>query len=859
MPPQPTRAAGAAAQGPQARANGEAAIAPTAARSSGYDQLRRVTQEVQNLGRQNLWAAAWDSLQDACRGAVRSDAVLYSAALRPCERATAWQTSLGVLEDLGATALHNDAVLWSSCMGAVGRTEQWRCAELCFASMRCEKIEADAICVNSCLTAFAKAGRWRRAAQELRRCAGLQIPLDAIARNAGLAACDKGAESQAAVRMLEEFREAKMRPDVVSFTAASSACAKDRKMWRMGLDITRQLLACGILPTVVTYNAACTACATGKEWWLPLHLLGEMWSSHSLAPDVGVITASMASCATLDAPLDVALTILDDMLYMGPPPTAFSCSVAIDACLVHGSKDVAEDLCKLMVERGLQLSAFTYSRLLGAADSPSNAGAVMQRMAADAVQADVVVFGTAASRCEAGGYWQQALKWLAECRRSMLQTSVELLGSVASALEKRREWRNALELLNSVAVRGLRSSDILQNAVSSACQKGWQWPIVLELMGSMARTQDLVSLNAALASLDDAAEWQAALRLLLASRRARVQADAVTCASAMQALTGDGESCWRKAFHVSEELAFQRMSLNAVVGGAAISSCRGECCWLGVMSLLRETRRLDDELGDLVAHLAALDAVEADPGPGRLLAASAFRCVLAWTAARTRGHALESKRGKEREGQAAANVVKQGQMIQAVDLLLWHGCADADVTAAAARAVVAFALAELRLEDAQGAQPASLLGRFDRPNMPYCLGAGPTAEACAQLQRTDRGSSGSSPDRGSHGHWLSKARRSARSLTRQELAASASGSLPSTEPATKSLVAWFSCVLAPQRGGAQHRQALGHLVTHDASSAGAGDILRPVFADHDRSSHAERQALLVLLDASRFGQFAPTD
>lgn len=70
-------------------------------------------------------------------------------------------------------------------------------------------------------------------------------------------------------------------------------------------------------------------------------------------------------------------------------------------------------------------------------------------------------------------------------------------------------------------------------------------------------------------------------------------------------------------------------------------------------------------------------------------------------------------------------------------------------------------------------------------------------------------------------------------------------------PATKAIAAWISS--AGPAAGARPPACRGRPAGHGpaAGAAGPAGALLPVFADHDRSLHAERQGLLALLAAAR--------
>eukprot|EP00434_Breviolum_minutum_P017098 symbB.v1.2.015087.t3/scaffold1118.1/size136889/10 len=96
--------------------------------------------------------------------------------------------------------------------------------------------------------------------------------------------------------------------------------------------------------------------------------------------------------------------------------------------------------------------------------------------------------------------------------------------------------------------------------------------------------------------------------------------------------------------------------------------------------------------------------------------------------------------------------------------------------------------------------------------------------------------------------WLSRARRHARDVHAQT-------TMPTLEPKSKGIVAWAAIHLQ-QHGDTV--QCSGRI--HEWSwNWGSSDLLVPVFVEHDRSPHAERQALLTCSPVGRQGiASAPT-
>lgn len=183
--------------------------------------------------------------------------------------------------------------------------------------------------------------------------------------------------------------------------------------------------------------------------------------------------------------------------------------------------------------------------------------------------------------------------------------------------------------------------------------------------------------------------------------------------------------------------------------------------------------------------------------------------------------------------------------VVAVELLHWHGKLGGTLETAFRKCVYVPVLPRLRRltsrtdssDDFKIDRQGNKLSRPSRVHdatleRQFTLGNVFTGEALTALERID------------HAHWNSLAQY----RSRQELLLS--GTKAEEDPAAKDLVAYTQGIVKIDDGDVVEvaDRAVGH---GDAKQC---IWILPVFVDHDRSSHAERQALLVLLEALPIGK-----
>ncbi|CAJ1360941.1 unnamed protein product, partial [Effrenium voratum] len=448
-----------------------------------------------------------------------------------------------------------------------------------------------------------------------------------------------------------------------------------------------------------------------------------------------------------------------------------------------------------------RLDVCTVSSLIvarGHVSDVSGALAWISWMRRNAVEPDEQAFASGLAVCSAGKEWWSALGLLQDMAQQQLQLGSFSLTAGISACESRRRWRWALRLLFSEASEASEARlPLAANAALAACEKGWAWRHALALWLRRAENAvDAVGCNSVCAALAGAELWRSALQAL---RLRRLETDVVRYTTVLGSCPS---SCWPTSLELAA-VPRQGIAPNPLLRAAlqGVLSAHG---WRRSWQLLADGGSGDESL------VAATEALCARVGP--------------WVAAR-----LE----KPLRAELKTPQEDYGQAIAACEALAWWGRLACEDRAAFGRRVYAPAVGRLRLCAAGG---AGLGGGFflvdGELEKRFSLGV-----LCSSALRE--------LELGEVGAWRLAAQKAAR--RRQGVV---EGGLE-MEPSAQAVLAWSACWLTTgafrvgKVWGVWRSQPSG---VEAPRGAGHWGRLRPVFADHDRSGHAERRALLRILE-----------
>ncbi|CAK9037964.1 unnamed protein product [Durusdinium trenchii] len=419
---------------------------------------------------------------------------------------------------------------------------------------------------------------------------------------------------------------------------------------------------------------------------------------------------------------------------------------------------------------------------------------------------DVVTISTVVKCCTENSVWLPSTRLLAFARQSSVEVDRVARNSLMFGFCQGQEWERSLEVAPTVA--DLYTKDGLVMAVA----RGLRWTLALCL-----RSESQIGHTALLGTFSKGEKWQLALDLLQSAGTCRSSADSQVCASALFALQGR----WRRVLGLlpSRKVISPNL-LEAALQACAAAMQRGQAA------------RLFQQLSS--PSITAFNALLAACGVG-LLGSLARSDLVAYKA---RGslqmsfgeppYRLDQVLPEEQVLSRLQNYVQTGPakevnaMVSAVDLLEERDGWDACTEGAWQRRVRALQVAAVvKLQRGAPAGTCRSPGRALRLRNRILEQQHSLGKRGTELALEAGGSRAC-------GQWALRARQRLRTELGSTARLKASGQMAYL--AYHGALEGFEGVLGP-----------GQL--------GRGRALLPIFVEHDRALHPERQALLMALAA----------
>eukprot|EP00397_Hematodinium_sp_SG-2012_P006098 GEMP01006126.1.p1 GENE.GEMP01006126.1~~GEMP01006126.1.p1 ORF type:complete len:741 (+),score=199.05 GEMP01006126.1:670-2892(+) len=469
---------------------------------------------------------------------------------------------------LDSMHLHNltpDVISFNTCIHAVD-SAAWTHALTLLDRMRDCAIAADSITHVAVISACTRGGAWGRA---------LELLDNLVLRNERTAPCFSGKSEEHSAKRAREAHTIR-----IACNATIAALGKAGE-WQRALRIVHTM-PCGA--DVISYNTCISAFGAAGLWHQALALFGDM----PVMPDVISCNAVISACTK---EWRQALRVYSRMRE-GLPARQGATDVVPRGAPWHGGG----------AGRG-ERDKDSRWRTRDDTNADTNEGSSTRRGHFIPIRPTVVTYGALITACERGGAWLQAMTLLRDMECVRVHGNTITYNAAISACEKRREWTHALALFDRMQGARIIPDVITYSALISACRNGNAWQKALTLFATLdsapspgaeectdslrsARlTPNLIAYNAALSACDTGAQWQQALRLL-----ARMTADtdpvrgADTPRGTPTAPRHDPRHPRRHREHVRADV---------VSFSSAIAACEKAGKWQHALGVLRRMRALD--------------------------------------------------------------------------------------------------------------------------------------------------------------------------------------------------------------------------------------------------------------------------
>ncbi|CAK8986580.1 unnamed protein product [Durusdinium trenchii] len=649
----------------------------------------------------------------------------------------------------------------------------------------------------------------------------------------------KTSDWKKAVQWLEKAPEA-----VVVCNACASSCSKAHQ-WLKALQLTTEVLLKSLKPSDVTCNTAIQACVKAPEsTWR--HAIGIL-TRHLTQVQRDAVSWHSAADIVQRERWQLSLELLDRLVLLALLPDGITQTLR-----ASGLKTGQRWQEGLLLSSGGSLLLVTAA--LSSLPAPRWRGGLVLLTTASAnarTAADARALSAACRVCEAEESWPWALHLLQEVQQVSFDPYA--LSSTMTALSSALQWSQALHLFSTHSAQSRTRHDaVTYGAAMAAAAVGGVWEAAvrwLEEMRSNNVAPNLVIYNSAISACEEGQQWEHGLWLLQVMKKSTITPDVISYSSAVAAC-GWGKR-WSDAVLLLDTMC-QQIKTNIIAMSAAVSVCEKASRWALALHFLEQCWQLDLEV-NTVTYNAAISACE--------------KCSQ-WQRALILFDEMETQKNMERSLISCSVAVKVCATAKAwaaaMSLLADEEAPFAALSAAfnaaepdggeagSARALVQLAARMARQREVLAAELldnhdllsdaclAQLRRRVWRPFWRRCstLTRGdramgrtewrlwdPVLELQIQIQRP----------------WRPTARRAARAHAVMHDAEATAPSTSDSEIRAQGVLAWCAVRLG-------HLRCAGRV--HEWSWQ-SSNLLLPVYVEHDRSPHAERQALLTWLHALR--------
>ena len=289
----------------------------------------------------------------------------------------------------------------------------------------------------------------------------------------------------------------------------------------------------------------------------------------------------MAACGLPDT-WPVALDLLEKVDMSGLTDLG-SLESALCAC----SKGFAWESCLLLLKdmegRRYEMSQVAYGAAIhGQEGQWQQAVALLESMALNEVEGNVVIYSALSRVCSAASQWQKALDVFEAMRSSWVECNVIAFSTAIAACEKgsgSASWQNILTLLEQMYKEDLYPNSITLSSVIAAMHHQGHWELALLLMTEFRTKVDINVgvFNAAMDAARQGLQWQLICELLEEMQKNTVERDVISYSAAMAAMEQGLQ--WQRALELLDDLLQSHMQLDALCLNAAINACKKEGRW----------------------------------------------------------------------------------------------------------------------------------------------------------------------------------------------------------------------------------------------------------------------------------------
>lgn len=415
----------------------------------------------------------------------------------------------------------------------------------------------------------------------------------------------RGSHWNEALVALDQLQTIHLQIDAVCCGSALQACS--RQGWQQAIRLYWQTRLNSLQPSLISTNVIVRATSNHEPWAKLLHFLS--WT---------MIADFRADAHTFGAMLGSFPWFLSLQVLRRTETTPILLNTAISAMSTQQTRSWPWSFQLLSDFRCKRLTADTVllNTLLTTLERSCRWKSAIQLLAlciekCGMATPNTVSFNACLSACESAEELEHALALLQSMETEhQIQLDVVSFSAVLSACAKTTQWEIALEQLANMRCREISPDTIAYNSVTTACAEAIQWERSLQILKLSSLTSaDQVMFNAILKGMEKSMLWQHALVLLGTMELGySLKGNLITYNTLMSTCQKCNQ--WERSLHLFLQLGLVKLIPDLVSYNTCLAACRKGTAWQQALQLWKPS---EQHRMDVVGHLELLAACM-DPG-----------------------------------------------------------------------------------------------------------------------------------------------------------------------------------------------------------------------------------------------------
>ncbi|GAX81604.1 hypothetical protein CEUSTIGMA_g9032.t1 [Chlamydomonas eustigma] len=264
----------------------------------------------------------------------------------------------------------------------------------------------------------------------------------------------------------------------------------------------------------------------------------------------------------------------------------FLYTAMISLCAANNADGVelARQLCREMLERGIERNVHTYSALMNVLIKAGRLQDALNVYCIDMqksnVQPNLVTYNTLIDCYGKTGQWGEALQVLEEMRNQGIRPVTRTFNTLMIACNTNNQWQACLQIHNKMLQAGVEANTTTFNALISAYSKGGRIDQVFEVFEEMVSCgceRTVITYSSLISACEKAGRWELALQMFARMYQEGCRPNTITFNSLISACAQGSQ--WQRAVELFEKMQREGCHPDVVTYTGLISACERGGQW----------------------------------------------------------------------------------------------------------------------------------------------------------------------------------------------------------------------------------------------------------------------------------------